>query len=88
MSINPGNGVLDITSGIIRVSSIDVQDSGGFNTTINTVARNNILLYDDQESTTNFIPQSNNEYQSTAGVTRDTTNKHIELNSASDDGWA
>jgi|ETNmetMinimDraft_21_1059911.scaffolds.fasta_scaffold04283_1 hypothetical protein len=87
MSINPGNGVLDITSGIIRVSSIDVQDSGGFNTTINTVARNNILLYDDQESTTNFIPQSNNEYQSTAGVTRDTTNKHIELNSAIDDGW-
>jgi len=87
MAINPGNGVLDITNGIIRVSSIDVRDATGFNTAINTVARNTILLYDDQESTTNFIPQSTNDYQSTTGVTRDTTNKYIELNSASDDGW-
>ena len=87
MAINPANGVLDITNGIIRVSAIDVRDATGFNTAINNVARNTILLYDDQESTTNFIPHSTNDYQSTTGVTRDTTNKYIELNSASDDGW-
>jgi hypothetical protein len=52
MAINPNNGVLDIINGVLKVSSIDIKQAGGFTTAINTVARNDVLLYDDQKATT------------------------------------
>ena len=55
MAINPNNGVLDIINGTLRVTNIDIKQGTGF-TTINTVARNDVLLFDDQKSTTTFTP--------------------------------
>ena len=73
MAINPANGVLDIINGTLKVSSIDIKQAGGFTTAINTVARNDVLLYDDQDANTTFTPLQNAGYSSTTGVTRDTT---------------
>jgi hypothetical protein len=81
MAINPNNGVLDIINGTLKVSSIDIKQAGGFTTAINTVARNDVLLYDDQDVNTAFTPQEGSSYRSATGVTRDTT--AIDLN----DGW-
>ena len=81
MAINPNNGVLDIINGTLRVSSVDIKQSAGFSTAINTAARNDVLLYDDQKTTTTFLPQEGTAYRSTTGVTRDTT--AIDFN----DGW-
>jgi hypothetical protein len=81
MAINPNNGVLDIINGTLRVTSLDIKQAGGFTTAINTVARNDVLLYDDQHTNTTFLPAEGTDYRSTTGVTRDTSS--IELN----DGW-
>jgi hypothetical protein len=81
MAINPNNGVLDIINGTLKVSSIDIKQAGGFTTAINTVARNDVLLYDDQDTNTTFTPTQNAGYSSSSGVTRDTT--AIDFN----DGW-
>ena len=35
MAINPNNGVLDIINGVLKVSSIDIKQVGGFTTAIN-----------------------------------------------------
>jgi hypothetical protein len=85
MAINPNNGVLDIINGTLKVSSIDIKQAGGFTTAINTVARNDVLLYDDQDTNTAFTPQEGSSYRSATGVTRDTTANagYIDLN----DGW-
>ena len=80
MAVNPNNGILDII-GTLRVSSIDVRQAGGFTTAINNIARNDILLYDDQDPNTTFVPTPEGGYMSSTGVTRDTT--AIDLN----DGW-
>src|SRR6056300_438839 len=81
MAINPNNGVLDIINGTLKVSSIDIKQAGGFTTAINTIARNDVLLYDDQDTNTTFTPTQNAGYSSSSGVTRDTT--AIDFN----DGW-
>src|SRR6056300_1387645 len=82
MAINPNNGILDVVGGTLRVSSIDVkQVSPGFKTIINNMARNDVLLYDDQDENTEFTPTQNAGYSSSSGVTRDTT--AIDFN----DGW-
>jgi hypothetical protein len=81
MAINPNNGVLDIINGTLKVSSIDIKQAGGFTTALNTVARNDVLLYDDQNANTTFLPQEGSSYRSSTGVTRDAT--AIDLN----DGW-
>src|SRR6056300_1711892 len=81
MAINPNNGVLDIINGTLKVSSIDIKRTGGFTTAINTIARNDVLLYDDQDTNTTFTPTQNAGYSSSSGVTRDTT--AIDFN----DGW-
>ena len=82
MAINANNGILDITGGTLRVSSIDIkQVSPGFKTIINNMARNDVLLYDDQDENTEFTSTPENGYMSPEGVTRDTT--AIDLN----DGW-
>src|SRR6056300_1728833 len=81
MAINPNNGVLDIINGTLKVSSIDIKQAGGFTTAINTVARNDVLLYDDQDANTTFTPTQNAGFSSSSGVTRDTT--AIDFN----DGW-
>ena len=81
MAINPNNGVLDIVNGVLKVSSIDIKESGGFATAINTVARNDVLLYDDQHTNTTFLPAEGTDYRSTTGVSRDTSS--IDFN----DGW-
>ena len=89
MAINPSNGVLDIINGTLKVSSIDVKQAGGFSTVINTVARNNVLLFDDQKSTTSFMPTAAGGYKSSTGVTRNTSSgsRYLELGTASDAGW-
>ena len=71
MAIVPNRGVLDIINGVLRVSSIDIKQSGGFTSAINTLARNDVLLYDDQDVNTTFIPQEGSLYRSETGVTRD-----------------
>ena len=85
MAINPNNGVLDIINGTLKVSSIDIKQAAGFTTALNTVARNDVLLFDDQKATTVFTPTSEGGYMSSTGVTRDTTEGagYIDLN----DGW-
>ena len=87
MAINPNNGVLDIINGTLKVSSIDIKQAGGFTTAINTVARNDVLLFDDQKSTTTFTPTAQGGYMSSTGVTRDTSSNYLELGTASDAGW-
>jgi len=88
MAINPNNGVLDII-GTLKVSSIDVRYAGGFTTAINNIARNDVLLYDDQKATTTFTPNALGGYISVTGVTRDTTEGagYLELSTASEGGW-
>ena len=81
MAINPNNGVLDIINGTLKVSSIDIKQAGGFTTVLNTVARNDVLLYDDQDPNTTFTPTQEAGYISSSGITRDTT--AIDLNG----GW-
>ena len=85
MAINPNNGVLDIINGTLKVSSIDIKQAAGFTTALNTVARNDVLLFDDQKASTVFTPTSEGGYMSSTGVTRDTTGGagYIDLN----DGW-
>jgi hypothetical protein len=85
MAINPNNGVLDIINGTLKVSSIDIKQAAGFTTAINTIARNDVLLFDDQKATTVFTPTSEGGYMSSTGVSRDTTGGagYIDLN----DGW-
>lgn len=81
MAINPNNGVLDIINGVLKVTSIDIKQAGGFSTAINTVARNDVLLFDDQKTTTTFLPAEGSDYRSATGVTRHTT--ALDFN----DGW-
>jgi hypothetical protein len=81
MAINPNNGVLDIINGVLKVTSIDIKQAGGFSTAINTVARNDVLLFDDQKTTTTFLPTEGSDYRSSTGFTRDTT--ALDFN----DGW-
>ena len=89
MAINPNNGVLDIINGVLKVSSIDIKQAGGFTTALNTVARNDVLLFDDQKATTTFTPLQHVGYSSVTGVTRDTTEGagYLELSTASEGGW-
>ena len=88
MAINPNNGVLDII-GTLKVSSIDVRYAGGFTTAINNIARNDVLLYDDQHPNTTFTPTQEGGYMSSSGITRDTTEGagYLELSTASEGGW-
>ena len=81
MAINANNGILDVVGGTLRVSSIDVRQAGGFQCSINNIARNDVLLYDDQHPNTTLTPTREGGYMSATGVTRDTT--AIDLN----DGW-
>ena len=89
MAINPNNGVLDIINGVLKVSSIDIRQAGGFTTAINAVARNDVLLFDDQKATTTFTPTQHAGYSSVTGVARDTTEGagYLELSTASEGGW-
>jgi hypothetical protein len=86
MAINPDNSVLDIINGTLRVSSLDVKQ-GSSGVSLNVLARNNVLLFDDQKSTTTFMPTTQGGYMSSTGVTRDTTSHYLELGTASDAGW-
>ena len=67
----------------------DSKQAGGFTTAINTVARNDVLLFDDQKSTTTFTPTAQGGYMSSTGVTRDTTagSGYLELGTTSNAGW-
>ena len=85
MAINPTNDVLDIINGTLRVTNLDVKQ--GTSMSINTVARNDVLLFDDQKSTTTFTPTAQGGYMSSTGVTRDTSSNYLELGTASDAGW-
>ena len=85
MAINPANDVLDIINGTLRVTNLDVKQ--GSSMSINTLARNDVLLFDDQKSTTTFMPTVSGGYMSSTGVTRDTTTHYLELGTASDAGW-
>ena len=49
MSINTPNGILDITNAIVRVSKLEFQQATGFDTVLNNVARNTVLLSDTTE---------------------------------------
>jgi hypothetical protein len=46
MSITPPTGILDITDAIVRVSKLEFRGATGFDTILNNVARNTILLVD------------------------------------------
>ena len=46
MSITPPVGILDITNAIVRVSKLEFRGATGFDTILNNVARNTILLVD------------------------------------------
>jgi hypothetical protein len=46
MSIDTPNGILDITNAIVRVSKLEFQQATGFDTVLNNIARNTILLDD------------------------------------------
>ena len=46
MSITPPLGILDITDAIVRVSKLEFRGATGFDTILNNVARNTILLVD------------------------------------------
>ena len=85
MAINPNNGVLDIINGTLRVTSLDVKL--GSSVSLNALARNNVLLFDDQKSTTTFMPTVAGGYMSSTGVTRNTSSHYLELGTASDEGW-
>jgi hypothetical protein len=85
MAINPNNGVLDIINGTLRVTSLDVKQ--GSSVSLNALARNNVLLFDDQKSTTTFMPTVAGGYMSSTGVTRNTSSHYLELGTASDEGW-
>ena len=85
MAINPNNDVLDIINGTLRVTNLDVKQ--GTSMSINTLARNDVLLFDDQKSTTTFTPTTQGGYMSSTGVTRDTSSNYLELGTASDAGW-
>ena len=52
MSIGTPNGILDITGATLRVSKMEFRQSTGFDTVLNNVARNTMLLMDDTEQTT------------------------------------
>jgi len=47
MSIQSGDGVLEILDGTLKVSRLDIQDVSGLDVAINTIARNMVLLRDD-----------------------------------------
>lgn len=47
MSIQSGDGVLEILDGTLKVSRLDIQDISGLDVGINTLARNMVLLRDD-----------------------------------------
>ena len=46
MSITPPTGILDITDAIVRVSKLEFRGATGFDTILNNVARNTVLLVD------------------------------------------
>lgn len=46
MSITPPTGILDITNATVRVSKLEFRESTGFDTILNNVARNTVLLVD------------------------------------------
>ena len=52
MSIGTPNGILDITGATLRVSKMEFRQSTGFDTVLNNVARNTMLLMDETEQTT------------------------------------
>ena len=51
MSIGTPNGILDITGATLRVSKMEFRQSTGFDTVLNNVARNTMLLMDETEQT-------------------------------------
>jgi hypothetical protein len=52
MSIGTPNGILDITGATLRVSKMEFRQSTGFDTVLNNVARNTMLLMDETEQAT------------------------------------
>ena len=52
MSVGTPNGILDITGATLRVSKMEFRQSTGFDTVLNNVARNTMLLMDETEQTT------------------------------------
>ena len=53
MSIQPPNGILDITGATLRVSKMEFSNVTGFDTVLNNVARNTVLHVDTTEYTAN-----------------------------------
>ena len=49
MSIGTPNGILDITGATLRVSKMEFRQLTGFDTVLNSVARNTMLLVDKTE---------------------------------------
>jgi hypothetical protein len=71
MSIQSGDGVLEILDGTLKVSRLDIQDITGLDVGINTIARNMVLLRDDQTAAT--VPGGG--VSATSGISRDTGNE-------------
>jgi hypothetical protein len=71
MSIQSGDGVLEILDGTLKVSRLDIQDITGLDVGINTIARNTVLLRDDQTAAT--VPGGG--VSASSGISRDTGNE-------------
>jgi len=71
MSIQSGDGVLEILDGTLKVSRLDIQDISGLDVAINTTARNMVLLRDDQTAAT--VPGGG--VSASSGISRDTGNQ-------------
>ena len=56
MSITPPTGILDITDAIVRVSKLEFRGATGFDTILNNVARNTVLLVDQNVEYTTDTP--------------------------------
>ena len=51
MSIESPTGILDIRNATLKVSKLEVTNATGFDTALNNIARNTILLVDSTEQT-------------------------------------
>jgi len=71
MSIQSGDGVLEILDGTLKVSRLDIQDITGLDVGINTIARNMVLLRDDQTAAT--VPGGG--VSASSGISRDIGNE-------------
>jgi len=71
MSIQSGDGVLEILDGTLKVSRLDIQDITGLDVGINTIARNMVLLRDDQTAAS--VPGGG--VSASSGISRDTGNE-------------